>query len=101
MTKPAVLPAVFYQDRQRWQRFCLKLLGQCNHHISERQCGDTKACLPAPGWAGARIEWYGQQWLEAGFIDRRTFFPTEEGLPQGGIASQVLTNMTLDGLEAI
>ena len=41
-----------------------------------------------------------KQWLNAGFIDNKRLFPTEEGTPQGGIASPVLANMALDGLEA-
>jgi len=40
-----------------------------------------------------------KKWLKAGFIDRQTLLTTDEGVPQGGIASPVLTNMTLDGLE--
>ena len=38
------------------------------------------------------------QWLKAGFIDKSVFFPTEDGTPQGGIASPVLANLALDGL---
>ncbi|MFB0535425.1 MAG: group II intron reverse transcriptase/maturase [Anaerolineae bacterium] len=41
-----------------------------------------------------------RQWLKAGYIDRNAFYHTEAGTPQGGIASPVLANMTLDGLEA-
>jgi RNA-directed DNA polymerase len=41
-----------------------------------------------------------KQWLKAGYIDRHVFYNTEAGTPQGGIASPVLANMTLDGLEA-
>jgi RNA-directed DNA polymerase len=41
-----------------------------------------------------------KQWLEAGYIDRKVFYHTEAGTPQGGIASPVLANMALDGLEA-
>ena len=41
-----------------------------------------------------------KQWLKAGYIERKTFCHTEEGTPQGGIASPVLANLTLDGLEA-
>jgi len=40
------------------------------------------------------------QWLKAGYEENGHPFPTEEGTPQGGIASPVLANMTLDGLEA-
>jgi RNA-directed DNA polymerase len=40
-----------------------------------------------------------KQWLKAGYIDRNVFYHTEVGAPQGGIASPVLANMALDGLE--
>lgn len=39
------------------------------------------------------------KWLKAGFMDKTVFFPTESGTPQGGIASPVLANMALDGLQ--
>jgi RNA-directed DNA polymerase len=39
-----------------------------------------------------------RKWLEAGYVEERTWFPTEAGTPQGGIASPALANMTLDGL---
>ncbi|HTV39171.1 MAG TPA: group II intron reverse transcriptase/maturase [Candidatus Sulfotelmatobacter sp.] len=42
-----------------------------------------------------------QKWLQAGYIDNRTLFPTEAGTPQGGIISPTLANMTLDGLEKL
>ena len=41
-----------------------------------------------------------KKWLKAGYIDRNVFYDTEAGTPQGGIASPVLANMALDGLEA-
>lgn len=40
-----------------------------------------------------------RKWLQAGFVDRGVLFPTEAGTPQGGIASPVLANLALDGLE--
>jgi RNA-directed DNA polymerase len=40
-----------------------------------------------------------QQWLKAGFMENHRLFPTIAGTPQGGIASPVLANLTLDGLE--
>jgi len=40
------------------------------------------------------------QWLKAGYIEHGQAFSTDEGTPQGGIASPILANMTLDGLEA-
>lgn len=40
-----------------------------------------------------------RRWLKCGYMEERELFPTEEGTPQGGIASPVLANMTLDGME--
>lgn len=40
-----------------------------------------------------------RQWLKAGFIDKDVFYSTDEGVPQGGIISPVIANLTLDGLE--
>jgi len=37
-------------------------------------------------------------WLKAGFIEKQVLSPTEEGVPQGGIASPVIANLALDGL---
>jgi len=42
-----------------------------------------------------------KKWLKSGFMERKTLYPTHTGTPQGGIASPVLANMTLDGLEKI
>ena len=40
-------------------------------------------------------------WLESGFIEGGKVFPTEQGVPQGGIISPVIGNKVLDGLEAV
>jgi RNA-directed DNA polymerase len=41
------------------------------------------------------------KWLKAGFMDNQTYYPTEEGTPQGGIISPTLMNLTLNGLGAM
>jgi RNA-directed DNA polymerase len=41
------------------------------------------------------------KWLHSGFIARGTLYPTTAGVPQGGIISPVMSNMVLDGLEAV
>ena len=41
-----------------------------------------------------------QKWLNAGYIESQVFHHTEEGTPQGGIASPLLANLCLDGLKA-
>jgi RNA-directed DNA polymerase len=42
-----------------------------------------------------------KQWLKAGFMEKDCLYPTEEGTPQGGIASPTLANIALDGLEQV
>lgn len=42
-----------------------------------------------------------RRWLKAGFVEHHRLFPTEAGTPQGGVASPVLANLTLDGLEKL
>jgi RNA-directed DNA polymerase len=42
-----------------------------------------------------------RQWLKAGFMTKGTWHPTDAGTPQGGPASPVLCNLTLDGLETL
>lgn len=39
------------------------------------------------------------KWLASGFMEDGKFFPTGRGTPQGGIASPILANMVLDGIE--
>ena len=41
------------------------------------------------------------KWLKAGYIEAGVLHPTNEGTPQGGIASPVLANLALDGMEKI
>lgn len=42
-----------------------------------------------------------KQWLDAGYIEKGGFNSTETGTPQGSVASPVLSNMVLDGLEEV
>ena len=42
-----------------------------------------------------------RKWLGAGVMEKNMFHTTEEGMPQGGIISPTLANITLDGMEAL
>lgn len=41
-----------------------------------------------------------RKWLKAGYMDKATLYPTDDGTPQGGVISPVLANLALDGLDA-
>jgi RNA-directed DNA polymerase len=40
-------------------------------------------------------------WLRSGYSERGQLLPTTSGVPQGGLCSPVISNMVLDGLEAV
>ena len=42
-----------------------------------------------------------RRWLKAGTVELGTWSPTTAGTPQGGIASPVLANIALDGMERL
>jgi len=85
-------------------------LDQCHTVLSLKQSapwileGDIRSCFDgiSHDWLMANIPMDKvilQQWLNAGFMDKHILYPTEAGGPQGGIASPVLMNLTLTGLE--
>ena len=66
--------------------------------------GDIRACFDeiSHQWLEANIALEPrvlQQWLKAGVLDGGTLLEVNAGTPQGGIASPVMANLTLDGLE--
>lgn len=66
--------------------------------------GDIKACFDkiSHDWLLANVPMDKailSKWLKAGYMEKEVFHPTEAGTPQGGIASPVLANLTLDQLE--
>lgn len=66
--------------------------------------GDIRACFDGISHEGfvAHIPMEHamlQQWLQAGCRDQHVLYPTEAGVPQGGIASPGIANLALDGLE--
>jgi len=68
--------------------------------------GDIRACFDriCHRWLLANIPMNKailNKWLKAGYIEQSVLHPTEEGVPQGGIASPVIANLALDGLETM
>jgi RNA-directed DNA polymerase len=66
--------------------------------------GDIRACFDeiSHQWLAANIPLEPrilQQWLKAGVEDGGRLLAVNAGTPQGGIASPVMANLTLDGLE--
>ena len=81
---------------------CFKVLSKVNapEWVLE---GDIKSCFDqiSHAWMLQHIPMDTEvlrKWLQAGYIEDGTLFPTQAGTPQGGIASPVLANMSLDGL---
>ena len=82
---------------------CFKALAQ-RHSARWVFEGDIRGCFDniSHHWLLANISMDTvvlRKWLKAGFVDKGMLFPTEAGTPQGGIASPVLANLALDGLE--
>jgi RNA-directed DNA polymerase len=53
----------------------------------------VKAIGPVPGKELIK------QWLKAGYVEHGEFHVTEQGTPQGGVASPLLANIALHGME--
>ena len=67
--------------------------------------GDIKACFDeiSHDWLLKHIPMDKRvllKWLKTGYLEKHVFHYTEKGTPQGGIASPILANLCLDGLEA-
>jgi RNA-directed DNA polymerase len=94
----------------RKERSCADAMQQVHTILSRRVTakwvfeGDISACFDRINhdWLEAHTPMDKNilhKWLKAGFIEKHVLYPTEEGTPQGGIASPALANLTLDGLE--
>lgn len=95
----------------RLHRSCADAIHQCYIGLAKRYSaqwileGDIKACFDeiSHDWLMKNIpmdRFMLRQWLNAGYFEEGTLYPTKAGTPQGGIISPLLANMTLDGLEA-
>jgi RNA-directed DNA polymerase len=87
----------------RRERSCADAIEQCFHVLYHPQAaqwvleGDIKACFDqiSHSWLREHIPINRTvlgQWLKAGYLEKRTLYPTAAGTPQGGIISPVLAN---------
>jgi RNA-directed DNA polymerase len=94
----------------RPKRSCADAIEQCHNVLGKRTSAqwifeaDIKGCFDniSHQWVMQHIpipKRILRQWLKAGYIDNRKWFPTEQGTPQGGVISPTIANMVLDGLE--
>ena len=95
----------------RLHRSCADAIGQCFISLAKKRSshwileGDIKACFDeiSHKWLLEHIpmdKLMLRKWLKAGYFEEGKLYPTEAGTPQGGIASPILANFALDGLEA-
>ncbi len=95
----------------RYHRRCADAIAQCFNALAKRYApiwileADIKSCFDeiSHEWMIENIpmdKLILQKWLKAGYMEDGKIYPTKRGTPQGGIASPVLANMVLDGLEA-
>ena len=92
-------------------RCCADALTQCHTILSQTISapwileGDIRACFDeiSHEWLLTHVPMDKRMlrlWLQAGYWEKEQLFPTEKGTPQGGLISPLLSNLTLDGLEA-
>ena len=95
----------------RRERSTADAIGQCFIALARKNShpwileGDIRACFDmiSHEWLLEHVDMDKKvlaQWLKAGYMEGKELFPTRGGTPQGGIASPVLANLTLDGLES-
>ena len=94
----------------RPKRSTADAIGHCFSALAKKRSaqwileGDIRACFDqiSHAWLLANItmdKTVLSRWLAAGYMEKGSFYPTESGTPQGGIASPTLALMTLSGLE--
>lgn len=95
----------------RLERSTADAIQQCVTVLAQKRSvqwileGDIRSCFDSLSqeWLLAHIPMDKvilHQWLQAGFMDKDVLYPTETGVPQGGVASPVLMNLALNGLES-
>jgi len=96
----------------RMKRSCADAIEQCFKSLAKQRSsqwileGDIKSCFDkiSHSWLKENILMDTSilnKWLKSGYIEKKIFYPTEEGTPQGGIISPAAANLVLDGIEAL
>jgi RNA-directed DNA polymerase len=94
----------------RLERSTADAIQQCFTVLAQKRSvqwileGDIRSCFDSLSqeWLMAHIPMDKvilRKWLQAGFMDKHVLYPTEAGVPQGGVASPVIMNLALNGLE--
>jgi RNA-directed DNA polymerase len=94
----------------RLERSTADAIDQCHRVLSRRHSapwileGDIRSCFDSfsHDWLEANIPMDRgilRTWLKAGFIAKHVLYPTEAGVPQGGVISPAIMNLALNGLE--
>jgi RNA-directed DNA polymerase len=94
----------------RKERSCADAIVQCHNALCQLNSAewileaDIKGCFDniSHPWILQHIPISKKvltQWLKAGYMDNKHWFPTKSGTPQGGVISPTIANMVLDGLE--
>ena len=106
--------AEHYSDKNSYgfrpKRSCADAMTMCHILLSKSYSsqfileGDIKSCFDkiSHQWLRENITMDKEilnKWLAAGYLENGVIYPTNEGTPQGGIASPTLLNLTLSGLE--
>lgn len=95
----------------RPKRSCADAIERCFNILSMKRCAqwvlecDIKSCFDEINhtWLlnnAPMDRLILKKWLNAGYIEKRQLYSTTLGVPQGGIISPTLLNVTLSGLEA-
>jgi len=93
-------------------RSCADAMQQTFQVLSKRNSaswvleGDIKACFDeiSHEWLQENVEMSKatlSQILKSGYMEKKTWFPTTSGTPQGGIISPILANQALNGLDPL
>jgi RNA-directed DNA polymerase len=96
----------------RPKRRCADAIDQCFNILRQKTSatwvleGDIQGFFDniAFSWLEAHLPMHKcvlSKWLRSGFMDHGALYPTTAGVPQGGIISPVVSNLVLEGLEAV